>query len=121
MKVYLGGSLGDWRKKVKKIRGVEVYDPFKDSCQLSLYQFTGEDLKGIAQSDVAFFYINYHCYTGSCVEAGYAHALGKEVILVFEYKGHVDAMLLGVCRKVFTDLDTALEWFKGYVERKKGV
>jgi len=74
--------------------------------------YTFEDLSAIESSDVAFFYINYPVYTGSCVEAGFAFANGKPIILVFELKGSIDSLLLGVSKKVFTDLGTAMRWFK---------
>lgn len=118
-RIYLGGSRGKWREKFRKeISDLECYDPFLQSKQLNLASFTKEDLEVIKNSDIVFFCINYPIYTGACVEAGYAHALGKEIILVFLLKGYTDPLLLGISRKVFTDFDIALKWFKNYIKRK---
>lgn len=119
VKVYLGGSRGDWREKfAKENPDVECYDPFKHK-QESLMDFSKNDLSQIENSDVVFFYINYHVYTGACVEAGYAYAREVPIVLVFALKGYIDPLLLGVSRKVFTDLESGIEWFKKSQNIKK--
>lgn len=112
VRVYLGGSRGKWRSYFAKMfPECECYNPFTHSKQTALMDFAKEDLEAIKNSDVIFLYINYRVYTGACVEAGYAYALGKPVVLVFCLKGYIDPLLLGVSRKVFTDIESAMEWF----------
>jgi len=113
IRVYLGGSRGDWRERfIKENPDCLCYDPFKHTPQTALMNYAKIDLDAIKDSDIVFFYINDHVYSGACVEAGYASALGKPIILVFNLKGYIDPLLLGVSHKVFTDLDSAIEWFK---------
>jgi len=120
VRVYLGGCKGNWREKfIEENPDCLCYDPFRHSPQGALMIFTKADLDAIKDSDVVVFYIAYHIYTGACLEAGYAHALGKPIVLIFTLKGYIDPLLLGVSRKVFTDLDLAIEWFKEstYIKR----
>jgi len=120
LRVYLGGSKGTWRRKfAKENQDCECYDPFKHSKQTALVSFTQKDLQAVKETDVLFIYINYKIYTGSCIEAGFAFARGIPIILVFELKGYIDPLLLGISRKVFTDLDSAIDWFKKSTYVKK--
>lgn len=120
VRVYLGGSRGNWREIFQKLNpDVECYDPFKHSRQTALKDFATDDLRAIEDSDVVFFLINYPVFTGACVEAGYAYALGKPIVLVYDLKGYIDPLLLAVSRKIFTDFNTALEWFKRSKNIKK--
>ena len=113
MRVYLGGCKGDWRIRFKQaLPEFECYDPFKHSNQQAISTFVWQDLEAIKASDMVIFYIDYPRFTGACVEAGYAFALNKPIILVYTLRGRVDEMLLGVSKKVFTDLDSAIERFK---------
>lgn len=121
MKIYLGGSRGNWRENLKnhlkaEDPTIEFLEPFKVS-KLALMDYTRDDLDAIKESDLVFFHINYHIYTGGCLEAGYAYALKKPIILVFNHAGYIDPMLLAVSRKVFTDIESAIKWFKGYIKR----
>jgi len=117
MKIYLGGCRGKWREKIQAIPGVEGIDPFKGK-EYALMDFTREDLDAIKESDMVIFHLTYHIFTGACVEAGYAYALKKPIILIFGQKGYIEPLLLAVSRKVFTDIDSAIEWLKEYLGRE---
>jgi len=121
MKIYLAGCRGKWREIIKshfdpKDSTIEFLEPFGNKKQ-AIVDYVKEDLEYVEQSDIIFMLLSYHVYTGACVEAGYAYALGKPVILVFAQKGYIDPLLLAVSRKVFTDLDSAIDWFKDYIKR----
>ena len=111
IRVYLGGCKGDWREKVKEAlpKEFEYFDPFKHSDQNAIIEFVKQDLEAIRRSDLVIFHIGYRIFTGACVEAGYAYALGKPIILIFTLEGRVDPMLLGISQRVFTNLDSAIE------------
>lgn len=120
VRIYLGGSRGNWREIFQRLNpDVECYDPFKHSRQRALIDFGSDDFWAIRDSDIVFLLINYPVFTGACIEAGYAYALGKPIILVFELKGYIEPLLLGVSRKIFTDFNSALEWFKKSEHIKK--
>jgi len=113
MKVYLGGSMGNWRKKFrKKFPQWDYYDPFKDSNQSCLAGFTVDDLNAIDDCDLVIFYIDYPDHRGSCVEAGYAFAKGKKIITIWLHKGMAPSMLFGVSRRIFTDFEEAIKWME---------
>jgi nucleoside 2-deoxyribosyltransferase len=115
MKVYLGGSKGEWRKHLMQEYNMEFYDPFSDS-QRSILEFTQKDLEEIRNSDVIFVVINYPVYTSACAEIGYAFAFKKPVILVFLLKDFIDPMIMVMSRKVFTDYEKAVDWLSKYIE-----
>jgi len=115
MKVYLGGTKGIWRKLFKRRFPKWIcYDPFEQSDQTCVASFTTQDLKVVKESDIVFFVINYGYFEGSCVEAGYAFALGKPIFLVFLLKTKLPSMFVGISKRVFVDFDEALE----YLERR---
>lgn len=113
MIVYLGGSKGTWRKKVKEaFPNWSCINPF-DGDQRSLATFTSGDLESIESSDIIVFLINYPFYTGACLEAGFAFAKNKPIYLIWKLKdGRMDSMLLGVSYAVFLDLDSAIKYLK---------
>lgn len=114
MRVYLGGCKGDWRHKFKRrFPKWECYDPFKDSRQSCLAEFTLDDLEAIRKSNLVFFVLNYKYFTGSCIEAGYAFALKKPVVLVFLLQGRLPPMFAAISLRVFTDFKQALDWVGG--------
>lgn len=114
MKIYLAGCKGIWRMKFRDaLPGVEFIDPFKDSNQRSLATFTIDDLKAVEEADMIVVYIGYPVYTGACIETGYAHALGRPIWLIWELrKGRMEPMLFGIAKKIFSDVDTAIERLK---------
>jgi nucleoside 2-deoxyribosyltransferase len=117
VKVYLGGSKGEWRKKLMQEYNMNFYDPFSDS-QHSILEFTKKDLEEIRNSDVIFVVIDYPVYTSVCAEIGYAFAFNKPIILVFLLKDFIDPMIMVMSRKVFTDYEKAVNWLCKYAEGK---
>ena len=114
MRVYLGGCKGNWRSKFRKrFPKWKCYDPFKESRQSCLAAFTLDDLRAIERSDFVFFFINYKTFTGSCIEAGYAFASNKPIVLVFLLKGRVPPMFAAISLRVFTEFKDALDWVEG--------
>lgn len=119
-KVYLaGGKSQAWRKRVnRKWRGLAItFDPFTDSRQGAVYQFTNDDLNAIRSSDVVFAVVDYHVYTGLAAEVGFAHALGIPVILVWdvtsEYTpGRVETFITACSAALFVDVDEAADFTK---------
>lgn len=90
MKVYLaGGFKSGWQQRVKNKASEHVYfDPStkeaKSKWGLSLYGTW--DLHHIKQCNIVFAYMERTNPSGIglAVEVGYAHGLGKTVILVLE-------------------------------------
>jgi len=95
-KIYLAGGLSsDWRQKVIKTcegnfiffnpkeHGLETHDPS---------QYTAWDLYHIKNCDILFGYMEKENKSGYglSLEIGYAHALGKTIILVDERSQHDD-------------------------------
>jgi len=113
IRIYLAGSKGPWRDNFKALfPKIDFIVPFKDSKQDALIYFVSEDLEAIKKSDMMIIYINYPIYTGVCVEAGYAFALGKEIWLIWDLKGRIEPFLLGISSKIFTDLNSATKRLK---------
>ena len=115
-KIYLAGGKGDWRKTVAQAllprpKGVELIDPFTQSNQNSISDFTHDDLLHVRECDGIFAYIDYHVYTGSALEFGYAYALGKPIIYVCALP-RIDSMMVGVAKAAFTDLDAGIQFMK---------
>jgi nucleoside 2-deoxyribosyltransferase len=109
IKLYLAGSRGDWREKVKADPRFKTFSPF--NADTNLAQFTVQDLAYVDKADTVLIYISYPVYGGACVEAGYASAKGKPVILVWKLDDErVEPLLLGVSRGVYTSLDKALDF-----------
>lgn len=119
IKVYLaGGMKSGWQKRVA-IDGPPA--TYIDPCDHGLggeVEYTTWDLFGIDQADVIFVYFeagNPSGY-GLCLEAGYARARGKVIVLVDE-KSAVDpvikrrlGMLRSVASVVFTELAAGIEF-----------
>ena len=117
MKVYLaGGMKSGWQEKVKVDGpGAQYLDPSTHYLQ-NEREYTAWDLHAIHASDVLFVYFeadNPSGY-GLSLEVGFAHALGKTIILVDE-KSAADSVMgqrLGMLRTVadvvFTDLDSGI-------------
>jgi len=113
MKVYLGGAKGTWREKIKdNFPNWNIYDPFIDSRQQAITEYTLDDLDAIRNCDLVLFYINYEKCYGICVEGGFAYALEIPIISVFDFKGKLPELLLGISEYVFTDLNSAIDFMK---------
>ena len=119
MKIYLaGGMQSGWQEKVRAVGPEARYlDPSTHGLQ-DERQYTTWDLHAIRACDVLFVYFetdNPSGY-GLSLEAGYAHALGKTIVLVDEktaadpVTGQRLGMLRTVADVVFTDLDSGIEF-----------
>jgi nucleoside 2-deoxyribosyltransferase len=91
--------MGNWRKELYGIPEVEFLEPFSGEDR-RLIDFVSRDLKMIEDSDACVFGLFYKCYTGACVEIGYATALKKPIILLIGDIGRIDPMMLG-CSSAF--------------------
>lgn len=112
--VYLAGGKGYWRENLyREWSGkARCYNPFADSRQGSVYEFTNDDLSAIRSSVLVFGVLDYPRYTGLALEFGYAHALGTPIIYVHlpNVAERVDSMMAGVATAIFVDLDAAMEF-----------
>ena len=115
MIVYLAGCKGTWREKFKStFPNTQFIDPFVDSRQSTLVDFVKEDLEYIKKADLIIGYVGYSIYTGLSVEIGYAAALGKPIIIIWELrKGRVEPLIIGLAQKIFVDVDSAIDRLKG--------
>ncbi len=119
-KVYLAGGISQaWRKRVsRKWRGLaKTFDPFTDSRQGAVYEFTNDDLEAVRDSDLVFAVVDYHVYTGLAAEVGFAHALGIPVILVWDVSSpttpkRVETFITACSAALFVDVDEAAEFTK---------
>lgn len=113
-RVYLaGGRSSDWRTQLEaRWQGLAVcFDPFRDSAQGSVAEFTGDDLAAVRSADLVFGNLDYPvAYTGLALEFGYAHALRIPVIYLHSAGPRVDSMMAGVAAGIFTDLEAAAEF-----------
>lgn len=106
--IYLAGGKGLWRDPLaSRWHMHDLIDPFKDSRQGSLYQFTNDDLAHVDRADFVFAFVDYPSYTGTALEFGYAHALGKPIYYATSLP-RVDSMMAAVASYVFTSLDAAV-------------
>jgi len=110
MKVYLAGGLrSGWQDKLKKrlaLDGITWIDP-RNHKLLDEEQFTPADLAGIKAADVLFAYLEKDNPAGYdlAFEIGYAHALGKTVVLVFEDERKYFRMPVAAADVVFRSLE----------------
>lgn len=117
MKVYLGGSKGDWRTKIiDSFPNWGFYNPFTDSRQQAITEYTVDDLDAIRDCDLVLFYLNYERCYGACVEGGFAYALEIPIISIFDFKGRLPELLVGVSEYIFTDLDRTIEFLRNKYE-----
>jgi len=117
VKIYLaGGMRSNWRDQVKSHLPNAVYLDPCDHDLSSPVHYTAWDLAAITQSDVVFIYYesaNPSGY-GLSLEAGYAAALGKLIILVDE---HPDDPRLGMLRSVSHIITNNLDEGLSYLSR----
>lgn len=123
LKIYAGGSYIKWKKEwVELLEGAKLYHPFTQSRQDCLAGFTLEDLEAVDKCDLILFIINYPVYACSCLEAGYAFAKGKPIIVIWLLNEEIalPPMLVGVAYNVFTNLEAGLKYIKRRFIDKEG-
>jgi nucleoside 2-deoxyribosyltransferase len=105
MIVYLaGGMRSNWQDRViHAVSGVEWRDP-RSHGLTEEKEYTKWDLYAVQECDVVFAYMDHDNPSGygMCLEMGYAHALGKKIILV-DMRSPVDARFrnwMGMARSV---------------------
>lgn len=111
--VYLAGSMSGWRPEVAAQWGERAItiNPFEDTPQGSIAEFTQGDLDQIRQSSILFGVLDYpKAYTGMALEFGFARGLEIPCIYVHLNGDRVDSMMAGVSAAVFTDLNKAAEF-----------
>jgi len=114
--VYLaGGRDTEWREVLAKrwaeSGAAETFDPFVDSRQNAMYEFTQDDLSAIRRSAAVFGYCTYPKYTGMALEFGFAHALCIPIVYVPALP-RVDSMMAAVSSAVFLDFDEAVNFLE---------
>lgn len=119
LQVYLaGGFKSGWQDTVMERCPQLDFDDPRDHQLENQEDYTFWDLAAIRRSDVVFAYFERSNPAGFslALEVGYAHALGKLIILVDEmsHGGDMPAryldMLREVSNKVYTSLDDALKF-----------
>lgn len=127
MKVYLGGNVHtNWRKQVvEACPHIEFLQPYKDSrgrfirtdegvSLITPSHFVTRDLLFIRSCDVIFAYITkygeHSRHHGLMIELGYAKALRKAIVLVYEMPEFDFAT--GIADTVFNDLEDGIAFLK---------
>ena len=123
MKIYLaGGMKSGWQKKVK--RACRAFDViFFDPCSHGLSdpaQYTLWDLDRIHQCDILFGFMETTNPSGHglSAEIGYAHGLGKKIILVDEKSDRYMAIVREIADVVLSSLQDGIVFLKS-VTRKE--
>lgn len=121
VKCYLAGHFGsfgeyeDWRDFViEKCRNkIKFYDPRFDTKQGSIATFVSEDLKGIENSDIVFYFVTNSGEIGAAIECAVGSCKGKLIVLCID-KGvvMVHPFLLGIARRVFIEIETGVTYLK---------
>jgi len=113
-RIYLAGGLDSgWREALAErwYHKAICIDPFKDSRQGAIYEFTGDDLACIDQCDILLGFCAWPQFDGMALEFGYAHKGGKTIIYVATLP-RVSSMMAAVSKAVFTDLDEAVKFIE---------
>ncbi len=117
--IYLaGGFKSGWQAKViKQLPGYEFLDPSQHNIQ-DAAEYTRWDLDAVRASDIVLGYMESTNPGGYslALEIGFAHALGKSVLLVDEIKDPSVSRYFEMVRQcsghVFTTLAQALEYLR---------
>lgn len=121
MKVYLSGDLkSNWQDKMPKIKGVEYYDPRKDSPQsIGAIEFVTSDLKAVKNCNLVFCYIRKENPSGigAAFEVAVAHENKIPVITVWE-KDYVDPFFACLSLYLYSNLDSGIERLTIFIENK---
>lgn len=122
MKVYLAGDIKTlWREQViSQCDGLQFINPY-DKEQIEITEHGVWDLHAIKQSDVIFAYMGKTNPSGIslAVEVGYAHGLGKTVILVLELNNEFQKdkhlqFLKKVSDITFADFQSGIDFLKSF-------
>ena len=112
-KLYLAGPLSGWREEVftELSPFFDVYDPVRHSRQHSQSEYPPDDLNAVKKCEVvlAFQPKDKNNCLGMAVEATMGYCNGATVIYVDE-KGSLDPILIGISKRVFSDLKKAVEF-----------
>lgn len=117
MKLYLaGGFRSGWQQRVRAaLPEVELFDPSQHNLADPV-EFARWDLDAIRQSDAVLAYMEESNPGGYslALEVGFAHALGKQVVLVEEHpnsqRERYFAMVRTVANLRFLTLDEAVSY-----------
>jgi nucleoside 2-deoxyribosyltransferase len=117
--IYMaGGFKSGWQAKViKQLHGYEFLDPSQHNIQ-DAAEYTRWDLDAIRESDIVLGYMESTNPGGYslALEIGFAHALGKKVVLVDEIKDPSVSRYFEMVRQcsahVFTTLGQAIEYLR---------
>lgn len=119
---YLAGpfTTPDWRDRVlAEVSGIDFLDPRTDSRQGAIFEFVGDDLNHAAQCDICFVYApNGRGEIGAAIEAAYALAKGRTVVLCAEAE-FVHPMLVGIAARVFFGLETGIRYLRNLAKFDK--
>ena len=110
--IYLAGGYRDeWRDYlVDTLKGnVRFINPFRDSRQGALAEFTLDDLAHIDNSHLMIAFSDYPQQDGLMLEFGYAYARKVPIVYCVQ-QPRVASMAAGVSRAVFTDLEELALW-----------
>jgi len=116
--VYLGGGLdSEWRDEFtnrfcRKHPSLIEYDPFRQSRQGSIAEFTVDDLAGLEKCSLLIARVDYHRYSGLALEVGFAKARGIPVMLIWTLESRIDPMMAGCALWVFTDTTEAFDFIE---------
>lgn len=118
MRVYLAGGLQtNWQEKAARLLqhnnpGINVLDPKSlKSRNLPIEEIADIERDWIVTSDIvlAFLEADNPLPMGLCAELGFAHALGKQTLLVDEYNNQKSRWLAQFTKcQVYTNLEDAI-------------
>jgi hypothetical protein len=122
MKIYLAGPLSNWREKVinKLKEYYEIYNPITDSRQQCQSQYSNDDLEATKKCDIILAYQpkdSTPCLA-LAIEATMGLCNGAIVIYVDE-RGNPDPIFIGISKRFFSDLDSAIEFLKDFSKNYK--
>jgi nucleoside 2-deoxyribosyltransferase len=118
-KIYLaGGFKSGWQANVmKQLPGFDFLDPSQHNIE-DAAEYTRWDLDAVRASDIVLGYMESTNPGGYslALEIGFAHALGKTVLLVDEIKDPLVSKYFEMVRqcsgRVFTTLPQAVEYLR---------
>lgn len=117
--IYLaGGFKSDWQAKViTQLPGYDFLDPSQHNIQ-DAAEYTRWDLDAVRASDIVLGYMEATNPGGYslALEIGFAHALGKSVVLVDEIKDPIVSRYFEMVRqcsgRVFTSMAQAVDYLR---------
>ena len=122
MKIFLAGPLSDWRNKViEELKEFyEIYNPITDSRQQYQAQYSYDDLEATKKCDVILAYQpkNKETCLALAIEATMGLCNGAIIIYVDE-RGSPDPIFIGISKRFFSDLNSAMEFLKDFSKNHK--